>query len=589
MASVSRLGHRSALAVLAGAVVLALAIVDPFREFLTQDDGWAYARTVERLLATGEYRLDDWAAANMPVQIYLTAGLAEVLGYSLSLLRLPTLALLALAVGSLYGLLTELRLRPGPAALLAAGLLASPLTLLLSFTFMSDVQFLGWMTAALWLYVRAERRQSGATLLLASLMAACAIGTRQFGIALIGGWLGAHLLSRGFKPSISRTLLALALPMGMAAWQVRAGLAEPTFTQAVRLDEQAYYLARPPLELAREAGWRVSMLLQYLGLAMAPLLPLLGFLGVSGVFSPEGGRPGRRSLGPLIAAAMVTAALVGFAALGSSLTARPGAGLGLPLYWLLPNAYGSHERVVQGLWLAGVLGAFFLTLLSLQAWRGLHALRRIPAAWLICLGTAGGLAGLHLVYVQFNDTYVLAFLPMALLAPTAALLRGGDLPRAAVVASWLACGLAILLICAHLRGQYNRQEAQWAAADALLAAGISPRCVGASRHWSEYHGAFDDWIEAAYPAFDHARGDVPGDWHQRFYAAMDTAPRSYLVAEPWAGGPGEWEVLDRVEYRTALGRTRQLLTFRRRDGGGCELEVGRVQLEIPPARRGRAP
>src|SRR5438552_1400359 len=84
----------TAFLILAPALAMAIAIVNPLREFLSQDDGWAYARMVEHLLKTGQYRLDAWSAANMPVQIYLAAGLAKVFGYSLSLLRIATLLLL---------------------------------------------------------------------------------------------------------------------------------------------------------------------------------------------------------------------------------------------------------------------------------------------------------------------------------------------------------------------------------------------------------------------------------------------------------------------------------------------------------------
>src|SRR4051812_28935270 len=76
-----------AVLLLAPAIVACVLIVDPLREFLSQDDGWAYSRMVEHLLKTGEYRLDAWSAADMPVQVYLAAGLAKLFGYSLSLLR----------------------------------------------------------------------------------------------------------------------------------------------------------------------------------------------------------------------------------------------------------------------------------------------------------------------------------------------------------------------------------------------------------------------------------------------------------------------------------------------------------------------
>ena len=65
----------------------------------------------------------------------------------------------------------------------------------------------------------------------------------------------------------------------------------------------------------------------------------------------------------------------------------------------------------------------------------------------------------------------------------------------------------LVVLSAWMRGDYNRQQAYWDAADRLVASGTPPRCIGATRHWSEYHGAFDDWLAATYPRFDHRRGD----------------------------------------------------------------------------------
>ena len=42
-------------------MLLAIIVINPFREMLPGDDGWAYARSVQHLLATGKYRLDPWA------------------------------------------------------------------------------------------------------------------------------------------------------------------------------------------------------------------------------------------------------------------------------------------------------------------------------------------------------------------------------------------------------------------------------------------------------------------------------------------------------------------------------------------------
>ena len=51
-------------------VVLAIAFVNPLRENMTADDGWAYALSVRHLVETGQYKLNDWASVNMPMQIY---------------------------------------------------------------------------------------------------------------------------------------------------------------------------------------------------------------------------------------------------------------------------------------------------------------------------------------------------------------------------------------------------------------------------------------------------------------------------------------------------------------------------------------
>ena len=74
-------------------VVLAIVFVNPLREIMTADDGWAYALSVRHLVETGEYKLHDWASVNMPVQIYWVGLLAKLFGYSFTILRLSTLLL----------------------------------------------------------------------------------------------------------------------------------------------------------------------------------------------------------------------------------------------------------------------------------------------------------------------------------------------------------------------------------------------------------------------------------------------------------------------------------------------------------------
>jgi hypothetical protein len=240
-----------------------IAIVDPLREFLSQDDGWSLCadgrapaenrRIPARRLVGGQH-----AGADLPH----AAGLAHVFGYSLSLRdRDATVADRRLA--AFVALLRELDVEPPGAAVLSLGLLASPLVAMLSFTFMSDVQFMAWLLVATWLYVRGVRRASDATVLLASLAAGCAIGTRQFGVAVVGGLLLAGLLARPTqRPPWRRLLLGAAIPLLVGLWRLRAGYIEANFRRPCACTSSRWFLTRPPLVFSGNV-WRIGTVVHY--------------------------------------------------------------------------------------------------------------------------------------------------------------------------------------------------------------------------------------------------------------------------------------------------------------------------------------
>jgi len=580
--------RRGPALLIAAALLCAVVIVDPVREFMSQDDGWAYARSVEHLLRTGEYRLDAWSAANLPVQIYLAAGLAEVFGYSLSLLRFSTLLLLVAGLVALFGLLRRGSLPAWPAAVLTLGFLASPLVLMLSFTFMSDIQFTAWLLIALWLYSRGFPSASDRHLLLGSAAAACAIGTRQFGMALIAGVVVAWVVSRpARRPPLRSLVLALTLPLAVSAWQLRAGLASPNFTQAVRLHEQAYFLTLAPAVMAHEIGWRLSTVLQYLGLSLLPVLPLLAWLcltrasgrdGRAAATTPVASWSARSPRVTALLALLTLAGLLLFSLKNSTIATRENGGHVLPLWWMLPTAFWSRTWLMRGFAASGVVGAFFLLVL-LWRWQGTRPRVR-DLSWQALLTAATGLVlvALHLSYVQLNDTYLVGMLPFALLAVGGALATRP--PGTRVLAVTVAWSFAMLLaLSAWMRGDYNRLQAQWASADRLAASGTPPRCIGATRHWSEYHGAFDDWLAAKHPDFDHQRGArspaPPGPMHDPFYAWMQA--RSWDATYQLTSGFGEpvdpgWKVVADVPYRSATFRLRSIQVLQRQRPQSAEAE-----------------
>lgn len=556
--SLDWLRTRSVLLLVAASVLVPILLINPFREMLSEDDSWAYARMVEHLLKTGKYGLDAWSAANMPVQIYLAAAASRVFDYSLTTLRITTLTLFMVGLSSFYLLLREFGRDRATAALATCAFVASPLVLMLAFTFMTDVQFLGWLLLALWLYVRGISRASLAAILLGSIAAGCAIGTRQFGIAIVAGFLASWLLCSRKNRLPPRFFLAgLGVPLCFAGAQVYIGLRGPNFTQAYRMFEVHTFLSNPVSVLVPEVAWRVVVILQYAGICLIPLLPM--------ALWPGRDRSVRKYAVILAACAAVMAMLAG----GSPLTARPEAqhhGLWEPLelYWLLPTQLKRIHWAMRLLDLGGIVGAGCLVWMLVGIFR--PAQLRSPRV-LLLTGTGATLLVLHLIYVQLNDTYISALIPLALVIASETV--GREVPRALYLVSASLCLAVILGTSLWMRAEYAGQQATWASADALLKSGVPPQEMQAPLHWAEYHGAFDDWIEAGAPGFSPSQPSYHGTdvLHDPFYAWL-TARSAQALYEfrdsPATYESTEWQPIRTVTYRNARFSEHQLVTLRRR-------------------------
>jgi 4-amino-4-deoxy-L-arabinose transferase-like glycosyltransferase len=307
--------------------LLVSGVVNPARESGSWSDDFAYARMVRHTLETGKYQLDHWAAADLPVQTYLAATLAKGFGYSLALLRMSTLLLMLAGLMSFYLLLRHAGTGDVEAGLLSVTLLASPLVLYLSFTFMTDAQFLSWLLIAFLFYSWGIEQSRVAFMALGSGAAAAAIGTRQFGIALIAGLLLTWLTGRSRRKKAMLYLIGLILPSSAGAWQLALGLTQPSATQVARLGHTLAYLHRGLPTMLVESVYRFAVLLEYLGLFLLPLIPLLLVCSIRSVRERAGERwPLWRALARV---AITSLGLVGFYALS--------------YYWAPPGRFVGHS------------------------------------------------------------------------------------------------------------------------------------------------------------------------------------------------------------------------------------------------------
>jgi 4-amino-4-deoxy-L-arabinose transferase-like glycosyltransferase len=523
-------------------------------------DDWSYALTVRHLLSTGQYQLNDWAAANMPVQIYWAASLAKCFGYTLSVLRLSTLALLLIALVSLYCMLRDFYVAADEASLLTAVMAASPPVFFLSFTFQTDVQFLGWQILALWLYSRALRQNSYLFMTGGALAATAAVGTRQFGVALVAGLVAVWLfVERQRFRKAPFYLLGLGLPLLATVWQFSSGMKSPTFSQKVRLTEQWAYLSNPP-RLIGDFFWRPAVILQYIALYLIPVLPLVAILAQraweKGRTEPRSDKlpSAQRRLWPLtwIAYLGVTVCFGYFFYLRHVLMPY--------LAWLLPNNqtidFGFKNHLLLTL-LTAIFAAALGWLLSrrylnVQHWQKISR----PETFIAFSGLA--LLGVQLIYAQFYDVYLIQFLPFVLLA------LGLMCPR---WPGWLKatiCGLSAVGLVVSLfwtRGSLERAEANWRAAEIAQSNGAAPEDVAGNMTWSCYHGAFDAWLRQVGGIAAAQSYNGGHRMHFAFFDFLDQrfSHASFILSPSVSQQAGKKSaVIATVPYRDEFVRARQI-------------------------------
>ena len=156
-------------------------------------DSWAFAWSVRHLLETGRLVIVDWGAMSQLAHLGWGLLASWLAGFSFGTLNASTFVLSLTAVLASYALLRELGLERGLSLLGAGVLLANPAFVLLSYSYMTDVPFLAWMTLALWMYLRGVRRGGLGWYVLGAVFAALAVLVRQNGIVLPAA-LGAYLL-----------------------------------------------------------------------------------------------------------------------------------------------------------------------------------------------------------------------------------------------------------------------------------------------------------------------------------------------------------------------------------------------------------
>jgi hypothetical protein len=540
-----------------GLLVLVAVFVNPFRE-VASDDDWAYALTVRHLLETGQYRLNNWASANMIAQVSWAALLAQVFGYSLSILRLSTLIVLVIGLIACYCLLRDFGLRDAEASLLTMTIVASPLVVFFAFSFNTDVPFLSWLLIAFWLYARALRRHSYPAMALASVAGAAAIGTRQFGVALVGGLVVTWLMEKERLRTAPLYLAGMAFPLVVGLWQIGFGLSTPTYFMTINLDRQAAFLSNRTGFAAEIFFWRPVALFPYLGLFLLPLLPL-GMLQTRHLWMTN--RPGsaKDAAGvQRLSWTALTLLLFWCVFIGAGVVAHhrmrgqlmPTLPMYIPLVLAGFPGIGDISQpltvvtAILGILLGWLVSKRFLTR---EYWRT----RPGPDTFLFF--TTIVWFGLQLVYVDYYDEYLLAALPLGVCV------LGYSMPvwpQWCRVSTFVLSTVILFASALRTRGELEEAEAFWQAAEKVRLAGVPPDQIAAGKWtWNCYHAAaFEGWVDEVREQ-KHVHSD---DFFARFLVERESRAK-YVFAAP---DGTDYTVLGRVPYRDTLLNKQYVYIFR---------------------------
>ncbi|HEV3299374.1 MAG TPA: glycosyltransferase family 39 protein [Planctomycetaceae bacterium] len=529
----------------------AAAIVNPFRE-MPYDDDWAFSETVKHFLDTGQYRLNEWLAPNMPFQTMWGALFCLPFGYSFSALRISTIVLSVIGLVAFRALALEHGLSRGAANLLTLCLASSPLVFKLTLTYLSDVPFLAMTVVAVLLYTRALRNERWLDWLAASVAASATIFIRQFGIAILGGLALVWLWDRRRFARLGQYGVGALLPTLSTLWQLQQGWNQSNWAQTLLLHRQkAFFWGGSFL---KGLPWRIPVLVEYIAWFLLPVALVAALAVWRSLRSTSSGlnsqtEAAATSDGQFQSRARLVTELFGWLILLLASVAYGARVLGVS--WVMPYLPWFFE-ILKLLGLKAELPATLLTIAGGVLFAHFLARRYLVSAnrprleqGLLDATTFVSLL-MALVFFVFGDKDVLIFLPLGAIAVAK---QTEPVLMKHCRAVFVACLLLLAGTAVWTREDLCRNQAVWTLAARLEAGGVPSEKIFAGWEWYGYHH-FEDYARIVPPLETTEFADFFGPWMERQKAEAD-----YLIVHDPTPPVGEhYKVVDQFQYFSVFSR-----------------------------------
>lgn len=247
--------------------LLQFLFVSPRGEFALNDD-WVHAEMIKHWLDTGEFRFNSYVGPLLYWPMLYGAALTKLFGFSFTLLRLTTLAWMAVLIGLTYFAINKQSTNRGLAAIVALTLWLNPISYNLSFTFMTDLPALALTAASAIAYWQALQTRQTKWLWWGSLAAFLGFFTRQTA-GLILPAFGAFLLWYEYKQRPFFKLSTWLLPLGYTVLGMGTVYTYLYYQSCLPSGTALHTI--PWSKIPTHAAWWIWYVYIYTGVILAPL------------------------------------------------------------------------------------------------------------------------------------------------------------------------------------------------------------------------------------------------------------------------------------------------------------------------------